>query len=120
MKRIYQKISYFLKDDKFLKLRRKIIAWFSLIIWIVSIGLTVVCVLLLFGKLIEIDATQRFAFGEGIEILKKSFINLLGIIVLIDVPLIAVASFLHDFWDKHFNEFVAFLTGKDTPKNEDH
>lgn len=120
MKRIYQKIIYFLKDDKFLKLRRQIFAWFSIIIFLVTIALGVICIPWLFAILIQMDATEKFALSEDTEILQKSFFHLLGIILFVVIPLIGITSKIDDYWDEHYDVFVSFLTGKDTPKNEDH
>lgn len=120
MKKIYQEISYFLKDEKSLKLRRKIIAWFSLFIYLIVIGLILIYIPSLLGILIEMDAAEKFAFSEGVEVLEKTFSHHLKVFILFSIPLVPLLIIINEYWDKNCNNFFAFLTGKDTPKNEDH
>lgn len=118
MKRYLGKHS-FLMDENHIQKRRQIFAWFSLIIWVITLCIVSVLVLLLFGKMIEIDITDRYAFGIGSEDLEKSFFSILGAIVWC-TPLYAFALSLYNFWYDNFDKFFSSLIVKNTPKNEDH
>ncbi len=99
--------------------RRQIFAWACLIVWTTTICILTVLLLLLFGKIIEIDITNRYAFGIGVEDLEKSFFSILASIVWC-TPLYALALFFYNIWRDNFGKFFSSLIIKDAPKNEDH